>query len=120
MISKKNNAIVVSMITFGTNSASCVPDELPLGHLVLDVGRAQVDREENQGEAHHVSDERLRSGGQRIGWNATIITIKLDVHDNPNDLHRVNGHGQGRIALAESNLEFNQSSMCSTSVLPRS
>ena len=67
VISKKNNTIVVSMITFGTNSASCVPDELPLGHLVLDVGRAQVDGEEDQGKAHHVSDDRLRSEGQRVG-----------------------------------------------------
>ena len=66
------------MITFGTNSASCVPDELPLGHLVLDVGRAQVDGEEDQGKAHHVSDDRLRSDWQRVGWNATIITIELD------------------------------------------
>ena len=109
MISNKNYVIAIFSITFGTNSASCVPDELPLGHLVLDVGRAQVDREEDQGKAHYISDERLRSEGQRIGWNATIITIKLDAHDNPNDLHRVNGHGQGRIALAEPNLEFNQS-----------
>ena len=45
------------MITFGTNSASCVPDELPLGHLVLDMRRAEVDREEDEGEAHHVSDQ---------------------------------------------------------------
>jgi hypothetical protein len=39
---------------FGTNSASRIPYELPLGHLVLDVRRAEVDREEDQGEAHHV------------------------------------------------------------------
>ena len=31
-----------------------VLDELPLGHLVLDVGGGQVDGEEDQGEAEHV------------------------------------------------------------------
>ena len=50
-----------SVVTFGTNSASCIPYELPLGHLILDMGRTEVDREENEGEAHHVSaQDRIR------------------------------------------------------------
>ena len=50
------------VVTFGTNSAPCIPYELPLGHLVLDVGGAEVHREEDQGEAHHVSAHvRVRS-----------------------------------------------------------
>lgn len=31
-----------------------VPDELPLGHLVFDVGAAQVDGEQDQTVAQHV------------------------------------------------------------------
>ena len=44
-------------VTFCADSAPGVPDELPLGHLVLHVGRAQVHGEQDQGEAHHVSDQ---------------------------------------------------------------
>ena len=36
------------------NRSASVPDELSLGHFVLDVGRAQVHREEDQGEAEDV------------------------------------------------------------------
>merc|ERR1712012_495310 len=49
---------------FCADSAPGVPDELPLGHLVLHVGRAQVHREQDQGEAHHVYRvHRHRQGG---------------------------------------------------------
>ena len=44
-------------VTFCADSAPGVPDELPLGHLVLHVGRTQVHGEQDQGEAHHVSDQ---------------------------------------------------------------
>ena len=43
--------------TFCADGAPGVPDELPLGHLVLHMGRAQVHGEQDQGEAHHVSDQ---------------------------------------------------------------
>ena len=41
-------------IIISWNCSSGVLDELPLGHLVLDVGRGQVHRQEDQGEAEHV------------------------------------------------------------------
>ena len=44
-------------VTFCADSAPGVPDELSLGHLVLHVGRTQVHGEQDQGEAHHVSDQ---------------------------------------------------------------
>ena len=110
MISNKNNAIAIFSITFGTNSASCVPDELPLGHLVLDVGRAQVDGEEDQGEAHHVSVQvRIKNhSGFRYSSNNQCHHHQNFIYNRQNhdkgDLHGVNGHGQRWVALAEANL----------------
>lgn len=34
--------------------SACVPDELPLGHLVFDVGAGQVDGQQDQTVAQHV------------------------------------------------------------------
>lgn len=53
--SQENIVIQTSIeIIIPRNRSSRVLDELPLGHLVLDVGGGQVDGEEDQGEAEHV------------------------------------------------------------------
>ena len=52
VVIKASVEILVSAVG---DCAPCILDELSLGHLVLDVGRGQVDREEEQGEAEDVN-----------------------------------------------------------------
>ena len=48
-------ASIQVLIPAAGDGAPRVLDELPLGHLVLDVRRGQVDREEEQGEAEDIN-----------------------------------------------------------------
>lgn len=48
-------ASIQVLIPAAGDSAPRVLDELPLGHLVLDVRRGQVDREKEQGEAEDIN-----------------------------------------------------------------
>ena len=54
LISEINsNLLINSYIDY--DGVPRVADELPLGHLVLDVRRGEVDGEQDQREAHHVN-----------------------------------------------------------------
>ena len=71
--SQEDVVIKASIQVLISATGDCAPrvlDELPLGHLVLDVGRGQVHREKEQGEAKDIN--RVHSHSQtRIALTKT-------------------------------------------------